>query len=156
MRDSKAGTSSLRIERHLCKLLNLQVQDALRLKQVRLQQLVQEESFQQVLVYSSVSAWCIPAMHHPSCVTQSPAPLCEDTSQVQAAQQRDAITQLELDKRRLEIEAYQEAYDNIVHDIGQQLFLSACSLHAQLPLLHMQACTTVCACDSRHISDCQM
>lgn len=37
---------------------------------------------------------------------------------MQAAQQRDAITQLELDKRRLEIEAQEEAYNSILHDIG--------------------------------------
>lgn len=37
----------------------------------------------------------------------------------QAAQQRDAITQLELDRRRLELEAQQEAYESIVHDIGK-------------------------------------
>lgn len=60
-----------------------EVADTLRLKNVRLQQLVQEEDYQA------------------------------------AAQQRDGITQLELQRRQLEIEAYQEARDKILHDIGQ-------------------------------------
>lgn len=51
----------------LSRTLNLQIQDALRLKQVRLQQLVKEESFQQVLICSSVCWWCVPAIDRPSC-----------------------------------------------------------------------------------------
>ena len=62
---------------------------------------------------------------------------------MQAAQQRDAITQLELDKRRLEIEAHQEAYDNIMHDIGQKQFRLACSFHPQ-PAPPMHASHQLC------------
>ena len=39
---------------------------------------------------------------------------------IQAAKQRDSITQLELQKRQLEFEADQEARKKIVHDIGLQ------------------------------------
>lgn len=72
----------------------------------------------------------------------------------QAAQQRDAITLLELDKRRLEIEAQKEAYDNIMHDIGQQgMFHSAftytidiCILPHCYNLLHRARDLYECVC----------
>ena len=64
---------------------------------------------------------------------------------LQAAQQRDSITQLELQKRQLEIEAKQEARDKILHDLGavacHSCIYAICNLHL-LPMLSSEGSLT--------------